>query len=74
MKHHRQSPLLVIRKPTLLELMRKHSEVAQAARVRGNKAGIHGGKNPRYSKRERQQERQEERTALSLANRNRALD
>ena len=41
--------------------LRGSSPVAQAAYRRGNAAGFHGGRKPKYGKRERQALRHEER-------------
>lgn len=59
MKRH----AIVIPRPTLLDVLRKHSQLAQQAHRRGNAAGCHGGKRPRYGKNERRAARREERDA-----------
>lgn len=54
---------LLISVPTQRELMARHSRVAQAARMRGNAAGVHGGARSRYGTAERREARRDERNA-----------
>lgn len=58
----RRTPLIVP-VPTQSELLRRHSPVARASYRRGNAAGIHGGRKPRYGKTERQAACREARAA-----------
>lgn len=55
--------------PTLLDLLHRSSPVARAARVRGNAAGVHGGKKAHYGAKERQRARREERAAYRQGSR-----
>lgn len=54
---------IVIPRPTVLDVLHKHSQLAQQAYRRGNAAGCHGGKRSRYGKAERRATRREERIA-----------
>jgi hypothetical protein len=59
MQSHKNKKSLTITVPSIQELMRKSSPLAQQSYVRGNASGVHGGAKPRYGKRERQQNRRE---------------
>jgi hypothetical protein len=59
MSSHKTKKTLTISVPSIQELMRKSSPLAQQSYVRGNASGVHGGVKPRYGKRERQQNRRE---------------
>lgn len=59
----RRDGKIVITLPSQLELLKRSSRVAQAAHVRGNAAGVHGGAKPHYGTAERRALRREERDA-----------